>query len=588
LLSCYQVGVAQATVELSVKNHPRLPTGHAAILNVANSYNAFGGEAFVVKQVHGSDTAKTHKRSAHTTLPLTAKPVWSTWGWRSSVDIEILGLRANTEYVYHVTLADGETQSITFETSDTLEGMPDMVVETVDTTKMADGWTWTSVFPAPNQNQTDEHKYFTATVMLDEDGEVAWVMDCDTLFKGTPYWNLNENWCGITGTQSVLNNGNLLLLWNIYGAMVHIEDGFAGLVEVDWSGNIQMMWASTRDIPLWSVPLLPKPAVYVDTIVLNHQVDQLPNGNLIGIGFDTVELQCDGWEKMTKVYGNEMVEFDYHTGYVYNRWSMFDAIDVCSTADSTEIAYNGEWTHLNSFDLSNVESRNEMIVSAFYLGWIIAVRYADDDEGKAGSLKWVVGQGWEDPVSMVDYTSSLPRFDLSHNKNAGLTVDQDRYDPGQHNINVVPGSNGTKLLAFDNSAYDARGMGVPSRLVIYEISELPTDAEAPGQASVAWSYVDGGKSPFLGGAQYLDNNSVLGCFGALTNPDENWDNRACWDHSNCNQAHIVEVTEAGEVVFSVRVGGRDADGTCGDNTNSLSWNSYRALRVPVPSYATKA
>ena len=99
-----------------------------------------------------------------------------------------------------------------------------------------------------------------------------------------------------------------------------------------------------------------------------------------------------------------------------------------------------------------------------------------------------------------------PAFPQHTSQAAGLDADQDRFDPGQHNIGVVPGSNGSRLLAFDNSAYDARGMGVASRLVIYELEELPTSADAPGAASVVWSYVDGGKSPFLGGAQYLDND----------------------------------------------------------------------------------
>ena len=36
-------------------------------------------------------------------------------------------------------------------------------------------------------------------------------------------------------------------------------------------------------------------------------------------------------------------------------------------------------------------SRNEVILSSFFLGLVWAVRYADDQDGKSGSLKWLLG-----------------------------------------------------------------------------------------------------------------------------------------------------------------------------------------------------
>jgi len=282
------------------------------------------------------------------------------------------------------------------------------------------------------------------------------------------------------------------------------------------------------------------------------------------------------------VYGNEIVEFDYASGEVYNRWSMFPILDPCKSADPIEMSYNGEWTHLNAFDI--VEDRNELIVSSFYLGWIIAVRYRDDDAGKSGELLWVMGQAWTNPETNAEYFATLPHFELVRPDGSTLPPDQDRWDPGQHNVGVVPGTNGSKILCFDNSAYNERDMGVPSRLVIYEINR-PEATDSPGTASVAWSFVDGGMSPFLGGSQALANGNVLGDFGALASPDATWDNRASWAANNCNHFRIVEVTPNNDVVFSVKAGGWDDSGECGDETSTRSWNSYRADRIETPTFA---
>ena len=101
-----------------------------------------------------------------------------------------------------------------------------------------------------------------------------WAVDCESLFAGVAAWrHLVGMECGITGTQSQLANGNFLIMWGVYGAMTKITTGFTGLVEVvPATGVVARMWVATRGVPAWAVPYIPTWALYVDAMVLNHQV----------------------------------------------------------------------------------------------------------------------------------------------------------------------------------------------------------------------------------------------------------------------------------------------------------------------------
>ncbi len=101
-----------------------------------------------------------------------------------------------------------------------------------------------------------------------------------------------------------------------------------------------------------------------------------------------------------------MVEVD-PDGKVVERWPIYGLLDpvtdvaaqaMCSNPFPTAVPtwmYGPEsgvdWSHGNAVALD--EERNALIVSLRHLNAVLAIRYADDDEGAAGELLWRLGPG---------------------------------------------------------------------------------------------------------------------------------------------------------------------------------------------------
>ena len=72
-------------------------------------------------------------------------------------------------------------------------------------------------------------------------------------------------------------------------------------------------------------------------MLLNHELQELPNGNWISTAFEERAVSCPGLEGFpdsayeADVVGSEVVEFDPASGTVRKRWSSFDALSVCDT-----------------------------------------------------------------------------------------------------------------------------------------------------------------------------------------------------------------------------------------------------------------
>ncbi len=293
--------------------------------------------------------------------------------------------------------------------------IPIITTLVADTKHMAPGWTWWSNFAAGNNS------HWAGSLMTDERGTTRWIADCASIFKSwwprilTPSYG-----CATTGTQSKLLSGNLLIMFTIENGMVE-KTGLTGLVELAPNGTTLHCWVATRGMPKWQVDMIPaSPApvngtrgrtvtvAQLDAYVINHDVQELPNGNWMVIAFQVKSVQCPRWGKYSgrNVTGNEVIEFTPYantttsrevtaTGTIVKRFSLFDALDACQTyALNLEQQPPLEWLHLNSVDVHNCLGEhaelNELIVSSFYLGWIVAVRYRDDDDGVSGSLKWIM------------------------------------------------------------------------------------------------------------------------------------------------------------------------------------------------------
>ena len=559
------------------------------------------------------------------------------------VNIPLLGLAAGEKHTLtvvvegRVRMRDGfervERASVVgsvFPTDPAAHGIPTITTLVADATRMAPGWTWWSNFAAGNNS------YWAGSIMTDEEGTTRFVADCATAFAS--WWPavLKESYgCAMTGTQSMLANGNLAMMWTIENGMV-AKTGLTGLVEIAPNGTTLHCWVATRGMPAWQLNLIPaSPApvngsrvhtvtvAWLDAFVINHDVQELSNGNWMAIAFEDREVVCPRWGKDSgrNVTGNELVEFapyarvtaagaTVRAGQVMKRFSLFDALDACETFDvsSFDVKPALEWLHLNSFDVHNTALAalagpqallNELIVSSFYLGWVVAIRYADDAGGKAGSLKWIMGAPQSVPPTLAPWWAKQAHFTLAgatQSDAAEVAVGTPPLPLGgwqqsQHNVNVVHAAgvaNGSILLMFDNGANALRSTNlVDSRLVSFTIDARPRVAAngtvlAMGKASVKWSWENDFAriSPVVGGSVQLANGNVLGCWGSVTDPPAsfptNYDTKTV-----CMHAHVVEVvpaTGAGgrdRVVWSATVGGHQS-GVC------FAWNAYRALRVSNP------
>ena len=459
--------------------------------------------------------------------------------------------------------------------------------------KMSPGWTWWSNFPGGNNSA------WAGSRMVDAAGNTRWYTDCYTMFYGwfPKILDFQASKCGITGTQTKLKNGNLLVNFNTNMAMVS-GAGVSGLAEVTPTGEVLNTWVSALGIPADQEQWVPPNARRIPLLDMNHDVQELPNGNWMIIAFDDRNVTggsptatCPDWTEDKYCSGNVVVEFMPYdgNGTVVKRWSTFDALDVCATYKGVGAWPAPEWIHMNAFDTYNVfeQDRNELIVSSFSLGWVWAMRYADDENGKAGSLMWLLGKPRPPSTAgptEVSWFNSQPHFELDKNETESY-----HWQQGQHDANIV-GMDGNSLVMFDNGAKtggkDAAWGSRPSRLLQFDITNRPTKASPVQTTTINFEYntSDGGKAPYLGGARRLENDNFLVQFGALTDKiyPETGAEGPCdapceKDTINvCMHPRFDEVTPEGEVVSSMMVGGRYR-GKC------YGWTGYRAYRMPPDS-----
>ena len=220
---------------------------------------------------------------------------------------------------------------------------------------MAPGWTWTSALPGGNNS------YGAYSIMLDGEasracvvscdrerdegrlglgpaalraralttprllllvcwqGVVRWRSTCATIFEctvpGRFCWRgaLNASMlCGVDGTQTVLRNGNILILWSLKNGMVR-KTGPTGLAEiVPSTGEVKSVIASTKDLDQYWLDFLPKNMSTLDAYIVNHDVQELPNGHWMVDAFEPRNVTCGNWSG--GLVGNELVEFKPPSG----------------------------------------------------------------------------------------------------------------------------------------------------------------------------------------------------------------------------------------------------------------------------------
>jgi arylsulfate sulfotransferase len=295
-------------------------------------------------------------------------------------------------------------------------------------------------------------------------------------YEGTPLWYYRND--SRVSDFEILDNGNI----------VYVTQDFR-VIEIDWLGNIVNQWYAANR------PQGPQEgAIRVEgTDTFHHEIDELPNGNLVALGSEwrevdnyyTDEYDENAPRKKQKVVGDVIVEFERDTGKVVWSWKAFDYLDPFRIGYETFQGYWGrrgfpgmiDWSHANN--LLYDESDDSFIVNFRYQAAAVKIDRATKE------IKWIFGEptGWGKLSDKVFKMEGDGRWPF-------------------HQHSPTPTPNGT-LLVFDNGNFQRRPFDKPlppnetyTRAVEYSLDEENMvvrelwNSEKPGPDSVV-SYAMG-------------------------------------------------------------------------------------------------
>lgn len=328
--------------------------------------------------------------------------------------LPLLGLRPDTRYTLDL-VADGQTVATGEVQSGSLpEGLPQITLGQNDPERISEGLTLMDVIPftfddlddsenAADDGDRSEEPDSEPTdagyiVMVDSEGEIVW------------YHGPLEQ--GVIGVELTPAN-SLLFSYN------HMT-----LREIDLMGNTIGEWVGTIGYEKlvedqFGRPLFSDAAVPVAAESLHHEIEFLPNGNVLTLSTELVEIvsdeqlcvdEIDDGDGVYPSLSDIVVELDLANDAVVGEWPLFSALDpnadpassrVCDHAPSVNLVPNFmypeveggsyDWTHANAVVLD--EANNVLIVSARHLDALLGIRYQDDEDGAAGELLWSMGPG---------------------------------------------------------------------------------------------------------------------------------------------------------------------------------------------------
>ncbi len=457
-------------------------------------------------------------------------------------------MRADSTYELTIAVTDeaGRTASpprVTFTTGALPADIPPLIV-TSDPEEMAPGLT---LFPLthrvdPPAVEGQLPPMLGLLVAVDAEGNVVWYHRASSPI----------------GDARLLDNGNILYEYNDMGTR---EIDLSGQVVREWAGILERGRLATDQ---FGRTIAGPDAIPVETDSMHHEVNQLPNGNILTLSTELRDVggfttpQCgEPPEQFTGTYqliSDIVVEFEPDTGTIVNEWHLSDYFDphtnpadanICPFAPAfavpvfmyTAMGDVKDWTHANSAVLD--EERNVILVSVRHLNAVLAIKYEDDADGESGDLVWRLGPGGDFEVEGAG--------ELQYHQHAPEV---------QPDGSILLYDNGNDRPGTDPAAPDPAGRPY-SRAVRYSLDE-----EA-GKVTQEWEYrstVNGAPlyALFVGDADTLANGNVLITNGGIIDPAT-------------TNVQLVEVeptgTEGGTVVFELRV---DEGG----------WFTYRARRVP--------
>ncbi|MEP7362878.1 MAG: aryl-sulfate sulfotransferase [Acidobacteriota bacterium] len=358
--------------------------------------------------------------------------------------LPVIGMRAARPHTIRVTIvgANGaktaapEPLSFTTPALPTAEGeFPPIKVTVSQPNRMEPGYTLFS--PRRSGRDNAFSTSFGMLCMVDATGEPVW------------YFRTNSR---ISDLQP-LRNGNLAFLTQDYRA-----------VEIDMLGNVVHQWYASRR------PAGPTTGTPIDTITFHHELDELPNGNLLVLSSEireidnyyTSETDPQAPRKRQKVMGDVVIEFTRDGKEVW-RWNAFDYLDPFRIGYET---FDGYWTRrgfpdvLADFSHSNGvvydPTDDSILVNFRMIANVVKV------DRKTKQIKWIMG----DPKGLSPELQKKA-FRLEP---AGARWFYHQHAP-------TPTQRGT-FMVFDNSNYRAFPFDKPvppgdtySRAVEYRLDE---------------------------------------------------------------------------------------------------------------------
>jgi hypothetical protein len=475
----------------------------------------------------------------------------------TSHEIPVVGMRAESDYTLTVTAepdggGEAATQTLDWTTGSLPDDLPAVTATVADTARTQPGYTVFNAFAwdAPPEGATTPDAGYV--IAVDHEGEIVWyartthqILDVDTTPRGT----------------------------------FVVTDGDAVLMEIDLFGAVVREWGThiATDVPgkdLDGRPFGSDKTVPIDIDSSHHEITELANGDVITISTEVIELDeadaarlCPDNPEAT-IVGDIAVELS-PDGEVVQTWPLSSVYDPAETPGS-EMCVEGlpvappnwfypesgrtrDWTHANAVEVH--EDDNMLLVSSRHLDEVMALRYHDDDEGKAGELLWSIGLH-----GTLELTGEPP-----HHQHA-MELEDDGTLMMYDNGNLRPGTvvGGGSAPPF-------------SRAVRYEI-----DVDA-GTATQVWDHRDtwsDGRTvftPFLGDVDLEPNGNVLITHGGGSTADGEF------------QAKIVEVVpgdapdgSADEVVLDLVVSARNPAAAAGPH----GWSVYRSVRLESLYFAS--
>ena len=467
-----------------------------------------------------------------------------TTGADTTHEVPLLQLLPQTAYTVHVQVGESEPDGSAvrvgqFATGALPDDLPPIEV-TSDPERMSPGLT---LFDGQYRAPEGEEPY-------DDNG---WMQVVDA--EGRVVWYHREP----LNIQDVRRqpDGDLLYVSDETGARLMSPTGD---VKGEWRGSSPK--SAEEDLGAGLEP--GEEVVDVDVHSMHHEVLELPNGNYLTLSREIREVAypegvCEEhdddappFDGTYDVVGDAVIEFDPETGEVVKDYSLFDVLDPADddpllAEDDFCIDYLDQhypdrqprdWTHANAVVLD--EADNALVLSLRHTDQVLALRYADDEEGPGGELLWSMGPYDDEGLELVG---------------------DGEWFYHQHAPELQP--DGTILL-YDNGTHRPLDEGEAnySRPVRYRV-----DPEA-GEVEQVWDHV--AEAPyyasFLGDADGLDAGTVLSTHGGSSIALEDADGTAL-------AGWLAEVDEAtGETVFELETS--DPEGGAG-------WAIYRAERIPT-------